>query len=224
MPILMKRVRQLANGHLPTPKGAVMDCKSTKPSHMSSQIHSITIMRFTIAILALLVASSSASLRGNKRDATPQEITDIVRRELQQLGTYRRVLGRNNENPGQGMDCDALNYEEMAKAVGLDPLDYAPIMYADCLKQTLGAANRSDGSCLPNNDEQIVSWLENMSDEARGCSTTEECRKGCNDADPACSGAYCFVHFGASYCAVSSSGTNQVQLCAEEDTNGDIGV
>lgn len=95
-------------------------------------------------------------------------------------------------------------------------------MYADCLKQTLGAEARSDGVCREASDPEIVAWLGNIVDENKGCSTTEDCRQGCAEADDSCSKVYCWVHPGASYCAVPSSGTNLVSLC-EEATNDNIG-
>lgn len=68
-------------------------------------------MRLTLALIALLAVPSTATLRGNSRSSSSSEdITVLVRREL-----HRRLPKKKNEALGVGMDCDSLDYEEMAE-------------------------------------------------------------------------------------------------------------
>jgi hypothetical protein len=76
-------------------------------------------IRYVALALLALTASGDAMLRGNKQEVTPEEISDIVRRQLKDNGN-----GNGNGNGGQ--ICEELNFEEMALTMNLDVAKYSP--------------------------------------------------------------------------------------------------
>lgn len=159
----------------------------------------------SVALLALAITSTHATLRGTKSlNPTPQEITDFVRN--------RRLKGGYL---GDTFTCDSAKFEEWAMDIWNSP-DLAPLLLQECIAQT---ETRTDETCLDENSAEIQGMLNMIPNEADiGCTSSTDC-----SATP---GALCYVHIGGSMCAPTNPNNGGMRaICGEDDGgNGDIGV